>query len=381
MTGKDETGLTQTERDEGAMYLLKRFPDGIPSPRQIEEQIIAHGFRGQESVRRQGATLLYSHLRRAWRALVDQEPFETLGARQNHLLIGASGSGKTFLIEILERIAGVPVIVEDLNQFSDVGYVGESVSAIMSRLYEKADKRRGISAMGIVLLDEIDKLGTSESDRNSGGLMRLGVQRSLLTLLGSAHYDFPATVQNWTRAERKTLPMHCTTFLLAGAFAGIERMNEKEEDHSGVGFQASLRPTTHEHFPLLDESLLENTDVFVRFGLIPELFGRINHVMRFQPLDRNTLGQILDDNILPAYRKQFEGERLRIEITKPARELLLGKALQRQTAARGLEAALSPAIEEAIFEYCGQNDQEVWRTVQIVKDGGHVRAVIEAEAR
>lgn len=379
MAKQSEKGLSQAELDEGAMHLMERFPDGIPSPRLLEEQIIAHGFRGQESVRRQGATLLYSHLKRAWRALVDQEPFEALGARQNHLLIGASGSGKTYLIEILEKIAGVPVIVEDLNQFSDVGYVGESVSSILSRLYGKADNRRGIAAMGIVMLDELDKLGTSESDRNSGGLMRLGVQRSLLTLLGSAHYEFPATVQNSSRPERKTLPMHGITFVMAGAFAGIERLNDKEEDHSGVGFLASPRPTTHEHFPLLTDSLLENTDVFVKFGLIPELFGRINHILRFQPLDRNTLGQILDDNILPAYRKQFEGEGLRIELTKPARELLLGKALARQTAARGLEAALAPAIEEAVYDHCGQGDGDTWKTVQLVKAGGQVRAVLARE--
>src|ERR1035437_220935 len=119
MTTESRAELTEAERDEGAMYLLKRFPDGIPSPRVFEELITANGFRGQEHVRRQGATLVYCHLRRGWRALIGQEPLETLGARQNYLFMGASGSGKTFLIEILERIARVPVIVEDLNQYSD----------------------------------------------------------------------------------------------------------------------------------------------------------------------------------------------------------------------------------------------------------------------
>ena len=157
MTTESRAELTEAERDEGAMYLLKRFPDGIPSPRVFEELITANGFRGQEHVRRQGATLVYCHLRRGWRALIGQEPLETLGARQNYLFMGASGSGKTFLIEILERIARVPVIVEDLNQYSDTGYVGETVSTIMSRLYQKANRRRGIAAIGIVMLDEFDK--------------------------------------------------------------------------------------------------------------------------------------------------------------------------------------------------------------------------------
>lgn len=374
-----EGELTDAERDEAALHLLRRFPKGIPSPREIEAKIVACGFRGQGRVRRQGATLLYSHLRRAWRALVEQEPFDTLGARQNHLFIGASGSGKTFLIEILERIAGVPVIVEDANQYSETGFVGEDVSTLMSRLFEKARKRRGIAAIGIVMLDEIDKLALAETDRKNGSGQRLSVQRSLLTLLGSARYEFPATVQNWARADRRTLPMRCLTFVLAGAFAGIERLDRKEQSKSGVGFQASLRPTTHEHFPLLSESLLENTDVFVKFGLIPELCGRINHILRFQPLDRNTLGQILDNSILPTYTRQFEGEGLRIELTEPARELLLGKALARQTAARGLEAALAPAIEEAVYDHCGQYDRETCKTLQLVREGDQVRAILARE--
>lgn len=380
MTSEGYAELSEAERDEAAMQLLRRFPDGIPAPRIFEEQIIAHGFRGQERVRRQGATLLYSHLRRAWRALVGQEPFESLGARQNYLFMGASGSGKTFLIEILARIAGVTTIIEDLSQYTEAGYAGEEVSTIMSRLYQKANKRRGIAAIGIVMLDELDKLAMPEHERRNGSAPRLGVQRSLLTLLGSSSYDFPSTVENWTRAERKTLPMHGITFVMGGAFAGIERVLGKEQDRSGVGFQAALRSTAHDLFPPLAEGLLEKTDVFVKFGLIPELFGRINHILRFQPLDRNTLGQILDDNILPAYAKQFEGERLRIELTKPAREFLLGKALARQTAARGLEAALSPAIEQVVYEYCGQNDGDAWKTVQLVKAGSEVRAVLAREA-
>ena len=374
-------GLTTAERNEAASHLIDQFPEGLPSPREIEELIIGHGFRGQERVRRQGATLLYTHLKRALRLLLGEESPSSIGARQNHLFIGASGSGKTFLIEILERIAGVPVIIEDLTQYTETGIVGEDVSTIMSRLYQKAGKRRGIAAMGIVVLDELDKLAVTEGDRRNGAAPRLGVQRSLLTLLGSAQYDFPATVQNWTRAERKTIPMHGITFVMAGAFSGIERLDGKKENHAGVGFQASPRRSGGEIFPSLAENLLESTDVFIEYGLVPELLGRINHIARFDPLNRQTLGEILDNNILPAYAKQFEDEGLRLEISEPAREILLNKALARQTAARGIEAALSPAIEEAVYNYFGQDFEvgEKRPTVRLVSDCGRVRPVIGAE--
>lgn len=370
--------LNELERDGAGLSLVAQYPDGIPSPREIEARLVELGFRGQTEARRKGSVLLYTHLRRAYRCMVEGADASELGPRENWLFLGQSGAGKTYLMELLGQIANLPVVTIDATQYTETGIVGEDVSTILTRLYNKAGNHKGRASCGIVFIDEIDKISApfEAGARNSSS--REGVQRSLLTLLGSSTAEFPVKLRDWSRAERVVLPLHCVTFVLAGAFTGIEKVAESEDNRTGVGFQGKSRRFSRKIFPSLGTALLERTEILRNYGLMPELCGRLHHFIRFQPLDVATLKDILVKNLLPAYRTRFEDEGFDLQVDDQVLDLVAQKALERETAARGLVAALAPVLDEVVFDHFGNGEEktEEKQVIRLVVESQEVKAVL-----
>ncbi|MFE8604985.1 AAA family ATPase [Archangium violaceum] len=353
----------------------------VLSPREIDQRLSELGYRGQQEARRAASVLTYRHLQRLRRIHLEGLAPEP-GTRENCLFLGPTGSGKTFLVELLfKEILGVPTVIVDATQFSETGYVGDDVTTMLSRLYEAAGGDAAWAACGAICMDEFDKLATSRSDARFAGqqttkdVSGFGVQRSLLNLLSAPRADFPPDFGFTSRTPPMPLELSALTFIACGAFSGLKHTVEELGGHKermGFGRETGKRETAIAEKVTDDQ--LEQTTAFARYGFIPELIGRFSRIVSFSPLDAKTLGDILEDNVLRAYEREFAHEGLTLVVEPAVREWVVARALKRETGARGLRAALVPQLERAAYDHFGEPQVS---TVRLVLDGEQVRTVAE----
>lgn len=351
--------LTPVERGLVAQRLAALQPT---SPIEIERQIVARGYRGQDHARRAGAVLAYRHLARLRRHFLEGVPADRLPSRENYLFLGATGSGKTYLVELLFRdILQVPTVVADVTRCSETGYVGDDVQMLLSQLYEAAGQDRGWASCGVICLDEFDKLAASRSNARFAGegttkdVSGFGVQRGLLTLLSGRSSPFPTDFGFSGHGARKILPLQHVMFIAAGAFSGLKDVAALSRTEGGIGFGAPARPAPDDALVgTIGSDLLENTRAFSDYGILPELVGRFSRLVAFQPLDAAVLRQILEENLLSAYRHEFSHEGVALDIDEAVIDHIVQAAHRRETGARGLRASLVPHLEEAAFRTFGQ---------------------------
>jgi ATP-dependent Clp protease ATP-binding subunit ClpX len=353
----------------------------VLSPREIDARLTDMGYRGQEEARRAAAVLAYRHVRRVRRLHLEGLAPEN-HARENCLFLGPTGSGKTYLVELLFReILAVPTVMADATQFSETGYVGDDVNTLLSRLFEAAEGDLAWASCGVICMDEFDKLATNRSDSRFAGqqttkdVSGFGVQRSLLHLLSATRADFPPDFGFTSRTRPLTMEMTSLTFIACGAFSGLKGAAEGLARTERLGFgRDPKRKDTEAIAERLTEDELEQTTAFSRYGFIPELIGRFNRIVSFAPLDANTLKDILQVNVLRTYEREFEQEGLKLVVDPQVRDWVVARALKRETGARGLRASLAPVIERAAYEYFGQQGTA---SIHLVLEGEQVRAIAE----
>ncbi|MEZ4632878.1 MAG: AAA family ATPase [Deinococcales bacterium] len=314
------------------------------SPRDISERLIELGYKGQDDARQAMSLMAYRHARRLQRLYLDKEARESLPSKQNVLLLGPTGSGKTFLIELLfQHIIKLPTVIVDITSFTETGYIGDSVSTILTRLIMAAEGNPYLAACGIVCLDEFDKLASSSSNARFAGqgttkdVSGYGVQRELLAMMHGAEVVVPMDYGVSEYGPRLKMSTHDIPFLACGAFAGYREM--LKEESLGIGFEPLGK----------DQHYFENAEAFQKYGFLPELIGRFARIVAFDALDKDTLKTILEENILPRFRNEFAAEGLKLSISKEAMSFIIGRAQQRATGARGLHNELVSAIEEAAY--------------------------------
>ena len=334
------------------------------SPRACDAELVARGYRGQTRARRAAAVMAYRHVRRLRRIFLDKMPPAELGARENYLFVGPTGSGKTFLVETLfKNVLRVPTAVVDITQFSETGYIGEDVSSILARLYEAAGGDLAWAACGVVCLDEFDKLASSRSNARFAGegttkdVSGFGVQRGLLTLLSGHDASFPAEAGLAGMGSKLTLPLFGVSFVACGAFSGLRTTADFMATGERIGFgrSAQARPNAEAIAVQYDERLLEQTSAFAAYGFLPELIGRFSRLVAFDPLDDKVLQSILEDNLLVHYRQEFAAEGLQLVVDPAVVEHIVGRAKNREVGARGLRASLVPFLEEAAYGEFGED--------------------------
>jgi ATP-dependent Clp protease ATP-binding subunit ClpX len=354
------------------------------SPAEIERQIVDRGYRGQDFARRAGAVLAYRHMARLRRQFLDGIDPDTLPRRENYLFLGATGSGKTYLVELIFRdILRVPTVVADMTRFTEAGYVGDDVQMLLSQLFEAAGQDRGWASCGAVCLDEFDKLAASRSNARFAGegttkdVSGFGVQRGLLTLLSGKNSPFPTDFGFSGHGARKVMPLQNVTFIAAGAFSGLKETAELSHSGHGIGFGAKPRPANdHALASKIGAELLDNTRAFSDYGILPELVGRFSRLVPFQPLGPEVLREILEDTLISSYRNEFAHEGVELTIAEAVIDHVIEAASRRETGARGLRAALVPHLEEAAFHTFGQRLPA--RVTLDLKDG-EIRAETEME--
>jgi ATP-dependent Clp protease ATP-binding subunit ClpX len=351
----------------------------VRSPRDIDARLGELGYRGQEGARRAAAVLAYRHLQRVRR--LHLEGIVPEGGRENCLFLGPTGSGKTFLVELMFRdVLRVPTVMVDATQFSETGYVGDDVNTMLSRLFEAAGGDAAWAGCGVICMDEFDKLATARSDSRFAGAQTtkdvsgFGVQRSLLHLLSAPHADFPPDFGFTSRTPPMSMPLSGVTFIACGAFSGMKGTAEAMASTERLGFGREVKSRGGEAIAEgLSDEQLEQTAAFARYGFLPELIGRFNRIVSFAPLDARTLEEILQANVLRAYEREFEHEGLQLVVEPEVRQHVVARALKRETGARGLRAALAPVLEHAAYDFFGQ---QRGGTVRLVLKDGRVEAVL-----
>jgi ATP-dependent Clp protease ATP-binding subunit ClpX len=332
----------------------ERFRDfirGLPtlSPPEIADRLEALGYKGQDEPRRALSLMAYRHVRRLKRLHVHGESRRQLSPKQNTLLVGPTGCGKTFLVELLfQQILQLPTVIVDITSFTESGYIGDDVNTILTRLVYAAEGNTLIASCGIVCMDEFDKLASSTSNSRFAGegttkdVSGYGVQRELLKIVEGTDVMVPMDHGYSSYGQRAQLSTRDIPFIACGTFSGMEEIQRSRSKSIGFRDEAAggREPTP----------LLEEIEVFQRYGFLPELLGRFARVARFQPLPVETLRRILVENVLPQFVREFRVEGLSLTVTEAAIGHIVERSLKRGTGARGLHSGLILAIEQAAFE-------------------------------
>lgn len=338
------------EPDEPDREAFRDFVHGLPqiSPPEIAERLERLGYKGQEEPRRALSLLAYRHVRRLKRLHVLDENRHEVSPKQNTLMVGPTGCGKTFLVELLfQQIFHLPTVIVDVTSFTESGYIGDDVNTILTRLIFAAGGDILKASCGIVCLDEFDKLASSTSNSRFAGegttkdVSGYGVQRELLKMVEGTDVMIPMDYGYSAYGQRAPFSTRDIPFIACGTFSGMDEINRSIE--KSIGFR---QKGESEQAP----PILEEIEVFQRYGFLPELMGRFARIVRFEPLPTDTLRQILLDNVLPQFIREFRTEGLQLTVTESAIAHIIERSLKRGTGARGLHSGLIAAIEQAAFD-------------------------------
>ena len=357
MVGGDNAGICdECVRLCGEILRNDSNPDNmfaledLPTPEQFKEQFDDYVI-GQEHAKKILAVAVYNHYKR----IICPNRDGVVFGKNNILLLGPTGSGKTLLAQTLARFLRVPFVIADATSLTEAGYVGEDVENIIQKLMQRADHKVSMAERSIVYIDEIDKIARkSENPSITRDVSGEGVQQALLKLIeGTSASVHPQGGRKHPNHETVAVDTSNILFICGGAFGGLTDIVANRVTSSGIGFSAVLPGKSADHLPQEELLRLVEPEDLVRYGLIPELVGRLPIVASLDPLGVDDLVRVFKepkDSLLRQYTALFAMENVDIEFRAAAVRKIAEFAYERNTGARGLRSIVEQCLLDCFYK-------------------------------
>ncbi|TFH50762.1 MAG: AAA family ATPase [Lysobacterales bacterium] len=358
---------------------IERLP--LMTPEAMFDKLGTLGYVGQEEARHAVCLMACRHIKRLKRIHLQQIARTDMPPKDNLLLMGPTGCGKTHLVELLfNKVLRIPTVVVDITTFTEAGYVGDEVQDILTRLLEAAGGRAEMASAGIVCIDEFDKIAGNFSNRGSArskDVTGAGVQRELLKMFEDSQVSVRTRQSHAVDIPRVGMRTGDIPFIACGAFSGFASTSAARRAMRSIGFNtpAATADASREEMTQADVATAES---FSAYGIMPELMGRFSRIVPFKGIGPSELRTILKESVVAQYRKELELDGIGLQVADAVLDRVVSECQSCGTGARGLRALLVKALEAACFKAYSSASQD--RCVNVVMEEDQIVSSLKDHA-